>query len=265
MKQMEQIAQAINTLGEFLGMRDVPKLTQKALMQRFGFARVDVMVLFGGSILCGGDVLADAMRAGVAERYVIVGGAGHTTETLRQQMCTALPGINTEGRTEAELFAAYLRRRCGLVPDALECRSTNCGNNITFLLELLRQKGWPCRRILLTQDAAMQRRMDAVLRKEGGDAVTPVNYAAYRVQVVCTQSGLAFQQTPAGMWTMERYISLLLGEIPRLTDDADGYGPRGKGFLAHVEVPSQAAEAFSLLRAEYPRLVRQADPAFAGR
>lgn len=31
-----------------------------------------------------------------------------------------------------------------------------------------------------------------------------------------------------GVWSVERYISLLLGEVPRLRDDANGYGPQGK-------------------------------------
>jgi hypothetical protein len=41
------------------------------------------MVLFGGSILAGGNILAQAMFANIAKIYVIVGGAGHTTDTLR--------------------------------------------------------------------------------------------------------------------------------------------------------------------------------------
>jgi len=53
-----QWAENVDILAEFLGVRDVPELTQSALRQKYGFAQADVMVLFGGSILCGGDVLA---------------------------------------------------------------------------------------------------------------------------------------------------------------------------------------------------------------
>ena len=261
----EKLAQAVNTLGAFLGVRDVPELTRTALMQRYGFDQADVMVLFGGSILCGGEVMAQAMRAGAAKRYVIVGGAGHTTEALRQRMRAEVPGVDTAGRPEAQVFAEYLRVRHGLVPDALECQSTNCGNNITFLLALLREKGWPCQSIILTQDATMQRRMDAVLRKEAGGTLRIINYAAYAATVEAGPDGLRCQTPVWGIWEMERSLSLLMGEIPRLTDDENGYGPRGKGFLAHVDIPEQVTEAFTLLRAEYPRLVRQANPAFASR
>ncbi|NSI66152.1 hypothetical protein, partial [Mediterraneibacter gnavus] len=41
------------------------------------------MVLFGGSIIAGGDILAEAIQNEVAKKNIIVGGAGNTTETLR--------------------------------------------------------------------------------------------------------------------------------------------------------------------------------------
>ena len=41
------------------------------------------MVLFGGSIIAGGDILAEAIQNEVPKKNIIVGGAGHTTETLR--------------------------------------------------------------------------------------------------------------------------------------------------------------------------------------
>ena len=41
------------------------------------------MVLFGGSIIAGGDILAEAIQNEVAKKNIIVGGAGPPTETLR--------------------------------------------------------------------------------------------------------------------------------------------------------------------------------------
>ena len=77
----EQIAHYINVLGKFCGKRDLEVLTGDCLQRRFGICQADVMVLFGGSVLQGGDVLVHAMKERIAEKYVIVGGAGHTTET----------------------------------------------------------------------------------------------------------------------------------------------------------------------------------------
>lgn len=63
----ERIAECINILGGFCGKRDVPSLRSEELRKRYGIEQADVMVLFGGSILCGGDVLAEAMKQHIAE------------------------------------------------------------------------------------------------------------------------------------------------------------------------------------------------------
>lgn len=178
----EQTAEWINRLGRFCGKRDVPELTPDQLYRKYQIRQADVLVLFGGSILCGGDVLADAMKQNVAQKYVIVGGAGHTTETLRRKMHAEFPEIMTEGLPEAEIFEAYLEYRYGLHADLLECRSTNCGNNITYFLELLAENGISFHSIILIQDATMQRRMDAGLRKQNADALI-INFAAYQAEV----------------------------------------------------------------------------------
>ena len=52
------VVENINILAKFLGTRDIDALNQEELFKRYGIHQVDVMVLFGGSILEGGDVLA---------------------------------------------------------------------------------------------------------------------------------------------------------------------------------------------------------------
>ena len=258
----EQTAEWINRLGRFCGKRDVPELTPDQLYRKYQIRQADVLVLFGGSILCGGDVLADAMKQNVAQKYVIVGGAGHTTETLRRKMHAEFPEIMTEGLPEAEIFEAYLEYRYGLHADLLECRSTNCGNNITYLLELLAENGISFHSIILIQDAAMQRRMEAGLRKQDSDALI-INFAAYQAEVTVRNGEPEYEKEIWGMWDMDRYITLLMGEIPRLSDASDGYGPAGKNFIAHVDIPPEVAEAFSELKKEYGGMVREANPMYA--
>jgi len=53
------------------------------------------------------------------------------------------------------------------------------------------------------------------------------------------------------MWEMERYISLLMGEIPRLTDNEEGYGPLGKNYIVHVDIPQDVEEAFAEMKKVY--------------
>ena len=230
---------AINTLSAFLGCRDVPELSQEALRSAYGFSQADVMVLFGGSVIAGGDVLAQAMRNKVAKTYVIVGGVGHTTQALRDTVQKLYPEIQTKDKTEAEIFQAYLQNRYSLKADYLETESTNCGNNITNLLKLLESNAVPCENIILCQDATMQLRMYATLRKYRPD-LRIINFASYKAQIA---PNLTFADSIPGMWPIDRFTSLLLGEIKRLADTPEGYGPRGKNFLAHVDIPKKVEEA----------------------
>ena len=103
---LRQEARDLNVLARFLGQRDLPLLSRDAVA-RVASTQVDVAVLFGGSILAGGEVLADAMKAGIARTYVIVGGAGYTTETLRERARAIWPRIDVApGAAEAEIFDA---------------------------------------------------------------------------------------------------------------------------------------------------------------
>lgn len=256
------VTENINILSDFCGKRDIEELTKECLHSKYGISRVDVMVLFGGSILCGGDVLASAIKNDVAKKYIIVGGAGHTTQTLRDKMHEKCPDIVTEGLSEAEIFNNYLQYKYSLKADFIETRSTNCGNNITFLLDLLKDKGIDCNSIILSQDATMQHRMEAGLRKYRPD-MTVINYATYKVKVRDVEGKLSYDSDVWGMWNIDRYITLLMGEIPRLSDDENGYGPKGKNFISHVDVPQGVIEAFEELKKIYGGFVREANPEFA--
>ncbi|RIG31652.1 hypothetical protein CUA56_25275, partial [Shigella boydii] len=44
------------------------------------------------------------------------------------------------------------------------------------------------------------------------------------------------------------YLSLLTGELPRLHDDSDGYGPRGRDFIVHVDFPAEVIQARQTLK-----------------
>ena len=261
----EYIAGYINCLGKFCGKRDVEVLSAKALEEKYQLSQVDVMVLFGGSILAGGDVLAEAMQDNLAKHYVIVGGAGHTTDALRKKMHSAFPDLDTEGLTEAEVFDHYIKFRYGVEADYLEMQSTNCGNNITYLLDLLADKQIEFKSVILLQDATMQHRMEAGLRKYAASDVTIINYATYKANVICQGTELLYKNEIWGMWDMDRYITLLMGEIPRLTDDENGYGPKGKGYIASVEIPTDVKEAFEALKKVYGSSVRIANPLYASK
>lgn len=109
----------------------------------------------------------------------------------------------------------------------------------------------------------MQHRMEAGLRKYVGNNAQIINYPAYSANVIVKDSTLTYEKDIWGIWDIDRYISLLMGEIPRLTDDENGYGPNGKNFIAHVDIPSEVRNAFNELHQQYSDSVREANPMYA--
>lgn len=108
----------------------------------------------------------------------------------------------------------------------------------------------------------MQRRMHATWRRYVGEQLI-INYAAYRVKVISVNDELQFEKVPLGMWNVERYIKLLMGDVARLQDNAEGYGPKGKNFIAHVDVPEKVLTAFNYLKNYFE--IREANPNYAGK
>lgn len=257
-----KIAECINILAAFCGKRDINELSQESIRDKFGIRQADVMILFGGSIPEGCNTAGKALGKNIAKHFMIVGGEGHTTESLRRKITEACPQIETTGKTEADVMYAYMQQKYGIEECLLERYSTNCGNNVTYALELLQKQGIEHKSIIMIQDATMQRRMQAGFDKYS-PGVTVINYAAYSAQVSVKGDKLTVVPDGIwGMWDVEQYITLLMGEIPRLTDDENGYGPEGAGYIAHVEIPIEVTEAFQYLKKEYGNYVRVANPLY---
>jgi uncharacterized SAM-binding protein YcdF (DUF218 family) len=259
----ERTVDSVNTLVRFCARRDVPALTRAAL-RSVGAAPADVAILFGGTIVAGADVFADAMRAQVAARYMIVGGQGHTTAALRSSLRQRMGWTDAGSSTEAALLDRYLRERHGLAAELLEHDSTNCGANARNAVALLRARRLPHGRLILVQDATMQQRMDAAFRLHVNPATQLINYASHQTTVTLTDGRLTYPAPPEEMWPVDRYVTMLMGEVPRLTDDARGYGPAGRGFIAHVDVPPEVWRAFTCLRETTSFATRTADAQWAG-
>ena len=140
-------------------------------------------------------------------------------------MHSEYPAIETSSLPEAEVFQRYLKEVYSCEADYLETKSTNCGNNITYLLDLLKENQVKCSSIILCQDATMQRRMDAGLRKYTSDDLLIINYAAYRASVIVEHDNLVYSELIHGMWDIDRYVNLLMGEIRPLCQFTDGRDP----------------------------------------
>ena len=99
----------------------------------------------------------------------------------------------------------------------------------------------------------MQRRMDATWQRQVCDrprfsATRVLNWASYQAELTAGEGGLTWAKAPEGIWSIDKYLQLLMGEVARLTDDAQGYGPNGRDFVVHVEVPSEVTDACERLK-----------------
>uniref|UniRef100_A0A383VEQ5 Uncharacterized protein n=1 Tax=Tetradesmus obliquus TaxID=3088 RepID=A0A383VEQ5_TETOB len=113
----------------------------------------------------------------------------------------------------------------------------------------------------LQQWAATQRPAAAAHAAEAGSSGSGVGAALVATAVAAAvqgQPGLdaASLSDAQGLWGVERFLSLLLGEIPRLRDAPGGYGPRGSGFIDAVDIPQEVEAAWAWLAGRYPQLLR---------
>lgn len=257
-----QKIQALNILSSFLGKRDLNQLDTHTLQAQYSLKQADIIVLFGGTVLAGADVFAHGIANKIAKTSIIVGGIGHTTEFLRGNLRKENINFNPKNMSEAEMLNHYLQEKYHFSADYLETASSNCGNNITNLLKLITQNSITFNSIIMIQDASMQRRMDATLKKFASKQLLILNYAAYTAQITEINNQLFFTNHIHGMWSIQKYISLLLGEMVRLKDDSYGYGPMGKDFIAHVDIPKEVNTAFKTICNKYPHAIRKANSTF---
>ncbi len=246
----------LQLIAGFLARRDVPALDPTR--------PVDVLVLCGSAVLPSVEVAATAFHDGAVGRILVSGGTGHSTEHLHAAV-RAHPtyDVVVEGRSEAAVLAEILERHLGVPASALttEEESTNCGENGAHSVRML--AAWPdVASVVVVQDPTMQRRTHAVFDRvlseralAHGPEVRLTSFAPFLPRVAADAVGDG-SGTP--VWTRERFTSLALGEVRRLRDDEDGYGPRGTGFIDHVDVPDDVLAAYERLRVEHPGVVRPA-------
>jgi hypothetical protein len=251
---------AINLISSFLAKPDIDSLLQ--------CPKVDVIVLCGNSVLPIAEHVFTALQArpDLARYLVICGGIGHSTEHLYHSVASH-PSFqpvaeSVSGLPEAQVLRTILDKfydsphitRSGL-RILVEDKSTNCGANAIEARRILLDHGVKPESILLVQDPTMSLRTLASLEKAYANDEVPPNLKACPTLVPAVRLGsngeLSFDvpgMDSTSLWTMSRFLDLLMGEIPRLRDDADGYGPRGKGFIAHVDIPEAVASAYRMLQ-----------------
>ena len=250
----------INLLASFLAHEQVSDLSKAP--------PADCIVLCGSAILHCAETVFSALQAhpALTKTLVICGGIGHSTRylygavTQNPKYAVLVPKI--QGLPEARILHMIFERfydaagiaeaGCRII---VEDRSTNCGANAVETRKALDRYAVPLpQSFIIVQDPTMSIRTLAGFRKTYADLSSPPEFTAcptFVPEVRIDDIGALQYATkgvdPAGLWDMGRFCDLVLGEIPRLRDDAKGYGPRGKGFIDHVRIPEEVREAWRRL------------------
>ncbi len=259
----ERLAAAINKLELWLAVRDMYEPTIEALESALGLDQVDVVVLYGDSVLAGVDSFVSAIREGIGKTSLVAGGRSYGTDGLISAINAEHPGLVPEDATAADAICAYMAHRNDPMPTAVERESTNIGALVRNTITLLRSVEVVPDTLVVIADPIFMRRIEATFAVVE-ETLSVTSLPAYDARVNFVPGvGLVFEQpTPHGMWPLDTYLDLMSGEVPRLRDDAEGYGPKGKGFIDHVNIPPEISQAASLLE-EFLGGYREPDPVFA--
>ena len=259
--------QDVNVLALFLASRELPALHPSVLEHH----QIDCVTLVGSAILYCAESVFSALGTWTASHplrtLVIAGGIGHSTPLLydavklhpRYGPLFETRGLQMDGMPESRVLEVIGQQFYGL--DRLQAeglrflvddRSTNCGANAIETRRVLDEAGITPRGIAVVQDPTMSLRTKAAFEKTFADRKEEVRiwaWPSFVPRVAERRDGLiyeveGFDDPHAQLWEMERFLDLLVGEVPRLRDDEGGYGPRGKGFIVHVHVPQEVEEAW---------------------
>ncbi|EPF17394.1 DUF218 domain [Cedecea davisae] len=238
--------QAINTVGRWLAENDFSSAPQSQ--------EADLIILAGNAVMPTLDAACEFAANG-EKTLLITGGIGHSTTYLYGAIAghSRYNTIPTTGRSEAAIIRDIAHQFWKVPNEKIitEEKSTNCGENARFSFTTLAEHGLNPGRVLLVQDPTMQRRTVATFARVWQDEPQQPEWLSWPgvvPELIADERGDIFAGNLEGMWPPERYVSLVLGEIPRLRDDASGYGPQGRDFIVHVDIPAEVMAAWHALQ-----------------
>jgi hypothetical protein len=252
-------ASDVNLIARFLAHEQIQDLSSHS--------PVDCIVICASAVLYQAEKLFQVLesRPDLAKTVVLCGGIGHSTPLIYEAIAKSSKyqalAKEVVGLPEARVLEKILDRffdvsaitsaGCNVL---IEDKSTNCGANASQSRKGLEGASVPFpMTCIIIQDPTMALRTVASFEKTYGDLGTPPKFLSCpifipKMQVV--DSELQYSVTEVSsqeLWEMGRFFDLIMGEIPRLRDNEAGYGPKGKGFITHVDIPEEVETAWGRL------------------
>ena len=161
---------------------------------------------------------ADLYNEGWAPLLIFSGGLGRLTEGMWQQ-------------TEADLFAKIATEK-GVPEKAIliENKSTNTGENISFVKAVLAGQNLNPESFILVQKPYMERRTLATFEKNWPEK-----------NFVVTSPQITFENYPTADISLEKVIHIMVGDLQRIRIYPE------KGFQTYQEIPADVWLAYERL------------------
>lgn len=161
---------------------------------------------------------ADLYLEGWAPLLIFAGGLGRLTEDMWTE-------------PEADLFAKIAMQR-GVPKEAIliESRSTNTGENIQLVRQLLKEKRRDPQTFIVVQKPYMERRSYATFAK---------NWPGKKFMVTSPQ--ISFEDYPTEDIPLEQVINIMVGDLQRIQ-----LYP-AKGFQVYQQIPADVWQAYGRL------------------
>lgn len=215
----------------------------------------DLIILAGNSLPSLARHSAYLMDQKVAPKLLITGGYGHGTKRLFtniEQESILKKSEYQNSDSEALLLKKIFDKHREFVTGevSLEEKSRNTGENAEFTYKKIIESGIKAEKILLLQDPILLRRTKLTFKQQFNSGQYRIfSYSPFIIYLSELNGEISFIDSKLNnLWEKEYFISLVLGEIRRLHDSEDGYGPKGKGFIPHVELPERILEDYYYLK-----------------
>lgn len=249
----------INLIARFLAHEQIRDLSTHP--------PVDCIVICASAVLYQAGKLFGILeeRPDLAKTVVLCGGIGHSTPLIYEAVTNSVEyneiAKDVKGLPEARVLEKILDRYFDLsaiTKDGckilIEMQSTNCGANASLSRKTLEAAGiLNPKTYIVIQDPTMALRTVASFKKTYGDLDIPPKFLSCPIfvpEMIAADGEMQYSKIglPRGeLWKPERFFDLVMGEIPRLRDDEAGYGPMGKDFITHVDIPVEVEDALQRL------------------